>query len=464
MYRAIDQWLDEWSDSGHRSPLLLCGARQVGKTYALTALGKRRYDNCAYLNLMRDDAKQVFAAGYDARSVIENIHAFTGTRIMPGRTLIVIDEIQEVPAALTLMKAFKEETPEQHIAAAGSYMGVAYHAGRSFPVGKVDLKDMHPLTFLEFLHAVGDEALARVVEQLDMRRAELFGNRLERRLRQYLYIGGMPEAVSAFVAGDNDYEGARRVQSQLLDEYDKDFSKHITNKTLLERTRLAFDSIPAHLGRENHKFIFGHIQRGARAKDFEAAIEVITDSGLASRVYRVDKPALPLRNYRDLSAFKLYLLDVGLLGADMDVDLADVLLRNDALVEYKGAMIGQYVCQQLVASDVTPYYWSRPNAQGEVDFIVKRNGEPAPLEAKAETNVHAKSLRTMCNETGLHGYRTSIKGYREQDWLTNVPLWMVGAYFDPANDPAGSQMPSEAYLSPLSEEEKALLTGSAMKG
>ena len=461
MYRTIDRWLDAWSSSENRSPLLLCGARQVGKTYALRALGERCYDDCAYLNLMQDDAKQVFAPGYDAQAVIDNIHAFTGVRIVPGQTLIVIDEIQEVPAALTLMKAFKEDMPQQHVAAAGSYMGVAYHAGRSFPVGKIDLKDMYPLTFLEFLHAVGDESIARIVQELDIKRCELFVNRLERRLRQYLYVGGMPAVVSAFVNGGNDYTTARMIQTQLLNEYDKDFSKHITDENLLERARLAFDSIPAHLGRENHKFIFGHIQRGARAKDFESAIEVITDSGLAERVYRVDKPALPLRNYRDLSAFKLYLLDVGLLGADMDIDLADILLRNDALVEYKGAMIEQYVCQQLVATGITPYYWNRYNSQAEVDFIIKHHGMIAPLEAKAETNVHAKRLRMLCETTGLHGYRTSMKGYREQDWLTNIPLWMIGAYFNPDNDPANQNSNFENYLPPLTSHEQALLESHA---
>lgn len=460
MFRTIDHWLDEWAGGHNRSPLLLCGARQVGKTYALKALGKRRYDHCAYLNLMQEDARQVFTPGYDAQAVIDNIHAFTGVPIIPGKTLVVIDEIQEAPAAITLMKAFKEETPGQRIAAAGSYMGIAYHAGKSFPIGKVDLKDMHPMSFLEFLHAVGDAALAAVVGQLDVERAELFTNRLERRLRQYLYVGGMPAAVAAFTAGNNDYMGARAVQSQLLGEYDKDFSKHITDGRLLERARLAFDSIPAHLGRENHKFIFGHVQRGARARDFEEAIEVITDSGLANRVWRVDKPMLPLRNYRDLSAFKLYSLDVGLLGADMDIDLADVLLRNDALVEYKGAMIEQYVCQELVAAGVTPYYWSRSNAQGEVDFVVKYQGKPAPLEAKAETNVHAKSLRRLCDETGLHGYRTSMKGYREQDWLTNLPLWMVGAFFDPSREAKAQEEAFADYLPPLTDAEKALLDGS----
>lgn len=457
MFRDIDDKLNAWSKDPNRSPLVLCGARQVGKTYALRALGERRYESCAYLNLMREDAKAVFAPGYDAATVLDNIGIYTGSPVVPGRTLVVLDEIQEVPSTLSLLKAFKEETPDQHIATAGSYMGVAYHAGRSFPVGKVDLRDMHPLTFLEFLRAVGDGALADVVHDLDVEKSMVFDARLQRRLRQYLYVGGMPEAVSLFASGNGDYAAARAKQRELLTDYDRDFSKHIADSDMLGRVRLAFDSISSHLGRENHKFIFGHISKGARTKDFETAIETITDSGLATRVYRVDKPAVPLRDYRDLSSFKLYLVDVGLLGASMDVQLADVLLRNDALTEYKGAMIEQYVCQQLVAAGVTPYYWSRRDSQAEVDFMVSRDGRPAPLEAKAEVNVHAKSLRTLCADTGLHGYRSSMLGYREQDWMTNVPLWMVGAFFDPTHGSAQSPEVGEGYVKPLTKEEKALL-------
>lgn len=438
MKRDIDERLLRWSDNPRHLPLVLCGARQVGKTYALRELGRSHYDACAYVNLMNKPSQAVFEAGYDARTTLENIEVLTGVKIVPRKTLVIIDEIQEVPAALTLMKAFAEDVPDCHIAAAGSYLGLAYHAGESFPVGKVDTIDMYPMTFLEFLRACGEEPLADMVSNLDFARASLFSDRLERRLRQYYFVGGMPRVVEDFIDGGNDYAAARARQKSLLSDYDNDFSKHGMGDSRIdvERVRLAFRSIPAHLGRENHKFVFGHITQGARRSQFETAIQFIVDSGLANRVFRVDKPALPLRDYEDLSSFKLYMHDVGLLGAAMNVHARDVLLSNRALEEYKGAMTEQYVCQQLVANGGDVHYWSSGKGTAEVDFIVERDGRPAPLEVKAEENVHAKSLRTLCSDTGLHGYRSSMRGYREQDWMTNVPLWAVGPYFAPENDPA----------------------------
>lgn len=442
MKRDIADKLEAWRVSKHRRPLVLCGARQVGKTYVLKELGRTGYDSCAYINLMDESARSVFTA-YDARQVLENIAVFTGVKIVPGRTLVIIDEIQEVPEALTLMKAFAEDTPEQHIAAAGSYLGLAYHAGKSFPVGKIDSMDMYPMTFPEFLQACGQDALADIVRSLDFDRATVFADRLERLLRRYYFVGGMPQVVGEFLDGDNDYAAARSRQQALLSDYDNDFSKHKIDvpeidvpEIDVERVRLAFRSIPSQLGRENHKFVFGHIAQGARRSQYETAIQFIVDSGLAHRVYRIRKPQLPLRDYEDLSAFKLYMHDVGLLGAAMDVNARDVLLANTAFEEYKGAMTEQYVCQQLAATGRNPYYWTSGKGTAEVDFVVQYDSRPAPLEVKAEENVHAKSLRMLCNDTGLHGYRTSMRGYREQDWLTNVPLWAVGAYFDPVNDPA----------------------------
>ncbi|NMM93706.1 ATP-binding protein [Bifidobacterium oedipodis] len=438
MKRTIDETLLRWSRNPKHLPLVLCGARQVGKTYALQNLGRAHYDSCAYINLMSESARAVFDAGYNAARTLENISVFTGVKITPGRTLIIIDEIQEVPAALTLMKAFAEETPEQHIAAAGSYLGLAYHAGQSFPVGKVDTIDMYPLTFLEFLSASGEEALSEIVENLDFDRMNIFSDRLERMLRRYYFVGGMPRAVTDFLEGDNDYIAARTRQTALLSDYDNDFSKHglPTPGVDVERVRLAFRSIPSHLGRENHKFVFGHIAQGARRAQYDTAIQFIVDSGLAHRVYRVSKPQLPLRDYEDLSSFKLYMHDIGLLGAAMNVHARDVLLSNKAFEEYKGAMTEQYVCQQLVANGQTPYYWSSGKGTAEVDFVLERDGSPAPLEVKAEENVHAKSLQLLCKDTSLHGFRSSMRGYRVENWMTNIPLYAVGPYFNPKNDPA----------------------------
>lgn len=438
MKRDVMARLEAWRVSRHRRPLVLCGARQVGKTYVLKELGRTQYESSAYVNLMEGAAKSIFASNYDARQTLENIEVFTGVRIVPGRTLVIIDEIQEVPAALTLMKAFSEDMPEQHIAAAGSYLGLAYHAGESFPVGKIDSMDMYPLTFMEFLRACGQDAIADIVESMDFERADVFAERLERLLRRYYFVGGMPQVVNEFLDGNNDYAAARERQLALLSDYGNDFSKHRMDDPGLdvERVRLAFRSMPSQLGRENHKFIFGHIAPGARRTQYETAIQFIVDSGLANRVYRVNKVQLPLRDYEVLSAFKLYMHDVGLLGAAMAVNARDVLLSNAVFEEYKGAMTEQYVCQQLVAAGRLPYYWTSGKGTAEVDFVVQYDGRPAPLEVKAEENVHAKSLRLLCSQTGLHGYRSSMKGFREQDWVTNVPLWAVGAYFNPSNDPA----------------------------
>ena len=427
MERDIGLTLEKWARSKRRLPLVLCGARQVGKTYVLQDLGCRAFSSCAYVNFMSDDARAVLEGGYDARRILANIEVLTHTHIVPGKTLVVLDEIQEAPGILPLMKAFAEDTPECHVAAAGSYLGIAYHAGESFPVGKVQLLDMHPASFLEFLGAVGEKDLEAIVRSLDFSRTAPFENRLRRLLREYLYVGGMPAAIVAFAQGNNDYQAARAIQQSLLTQYDRDFSKHPAPREV-ERIRLAFDSIPAHLGRENHKFVFGHIARGARAREYETAIQWIVDCGLATRVYRVSKPTRPLKFYRDLSAFKLYMLDVGLLGAAMELDARDILLSDSGLEEYRGAMTEQYVCQQLVAQGVAPYYWTS-GATAEVDFVVGHKGTVVPIEVKAQENLRARSLRVLCDKYDVRGMRTSLSGFREQDWMTNVPLWAIGAYF-----------------------------------
>ena len=431
MRRDIAKKLLSWKQSKQRKPLVLCGARQVGKTYSLMAFGEEHYDEIAYINFFDEDAAAVLRSGYNAKQILSDIRIYTGTTLKPGKTLIVLDEIQEQPQTLALMKDFCENTPEHHIVSAGSYLGISHHAGVSFPVGKVNLLDMYPLSFLEFLSASGDQALAEeVLVPLDFKRMAQFSKKLERKLRQYFYIGGMPEVVAEFINSDDDFVHARNLQKDLLQVYDKDFSKYADNRSA-ERMRLAFDSISAHLGRENHKFVFGHIAKGARARDYETAVQSIVDSGLAARVYRLAKVAKPLKFYRDLSAFKLYLHDVGLLGCALETDLKDVILSNNAFEEYRGAMTEQYVCQQLIAGGNTPYYWSAQKGSAEVDFVVMKGKEPAPLEVKAEENLRSKSLRMLCEKTGLHGYRASMSDYREQEWMTNIPLWAVGTYFAP---------------------------------
>ena len=428
MERSIDRRLDEWAKDVDRLPLVLCGARQVGKTYALKKLGGRRFASCAYVNFMDEGSRAVLEGGYDAKRLIANLGIYARIDVNPQDTLIVLDEIQEAPEILPLMKTLAEDAPEYHVASAGSYLGIAYHAGKSFPVGKVEMLDMHPLDFLEFLDAVGEGPLADTVRALDFDVMDAFSDRLERLLREYYLVGGMPKAVVEFVENNKSFNAARAVQRSLLTQYDRDFSKHPNAKDV-ERIRLAFDSIPAHLGRENHKFVFGHIAKGARAREYDTAIQWIVDSGLATRVYRAEKLASPLKFYRDLSAFKLYLPDVGLLSCAMEIEPADVILSNKALTEFRGALTEQYVCQQLIAHDITPYYWSS-QATAEIDFAITSRGNVIPIEVKAEENLKSKSLKLACSKFGLHGIRTSMSGYREQDWMTNIPLWAIGSFFN----------------------------------
>lgn len=425
--RNVQTTLMQWSTSSSRRPLVLRGARQVGKTHALRLLGKQCYRSCAYVNLFDEEAQSALRGAGSPQMLLDSVEAYTGVRVREDETLLVIDEIQEIPALLTMLKSFKEMMPRIHVAAAGSYLGLAQHEGISFPVGAVETVIMRPMSFLEFLDAVGDGVLAKHIEKLDFAFLGGFADRLDRRVRQYCYVGGMPAAVAAFV--NDGYEASRDMQTALLSDYDMDFSKHPQAGGDVERVRLAFASIPTHLARENHKFVFGHIAKGARSAQYESAIQKIVDSGLATRVFKVTKPALPLRACQDLSSFKLYMHDVGLLSAAMAVEPADLILADTALTEFRGALTEQYVCQQLVSEGIEPNYWSTENSSGEVDFIFRHDGAVIPLEVKAGIERQAKSLRWLCGKFGLHGYRTSMRGYREQDWLTNVPLWAVGAFF-----------------------------------
>ncbi|QOL33139.1 ATP-binding protein [Bifidobacterium eulemuris] len=425
--RDVQSALLRWSTSPSRRPLVLRGARQVGKTHVLRMLGQGHYRSCAYVNLFDVSAKSALSGAGSAQILLDSVEAYTGVRVREDETLLIIDEIQEIPALLTMLKSFKEQLPRIHIAAAGSYLGLAQHEGTSFPVGAVETMVMRPMSFLEFLDATGDDVLARHIEDLDFGFLEGFADRLDRRVRQYCYVGGMPAAVDAFL--NDGYQAARDIQTGLLSDYDMDFSKHPQAGGDVERVRLAFASIPTHLARENHKFVFGHIAKGARSVQYESAIQKIVDSGLATRVFKVTKPALPLRAYQDLSAFKLYMHDVGLLAAAMAVEPADLILADTALTEFRGALTEQYVCQQLVSEGVDPSYWATDNSSGGVDFIFRHGGAVIPLEVKAGVERQAKSLRWLCGKFGLRGYRTSLRGYREQDWMTNVPLWAVGAFF-----------------------------------
>ncbi|MBQ4282723.1 MAG: ATP-binding protein [Lachnospira sp.] len=422
---AIEQ-LKQWKERKNRKPLILKGARQVGKTWLMKEFGKTHFKYTAYVNFDNNERMaEVFAGDYNIERILMAINIETGVKIVPEETLIIFDEIQENPKAIAALKYFCEEAPEYAVIAAGSLLGVAIHKGVSFPVGKVDTLELNPLSFREFLLAVGQEGLVGLIDDMDWSLIETFKDKYIDWLKKYYYIGGMPEIVASFVE-DNDFAEVRRLQKRIIEMYESDFSKHTTENEL-PRIRMVWNSIPMQLAKENKKFFFGKIREGARAKDFEIAIEWLLDCGLIKKVYNVSKPAMPLKAYTEFSAFKLYLLDVGLLAAMSDLDARTILEGNSIFVEFKGALTEQYVLQQLIAdTEYTPYYYTETKSEGEIDFLVQKGSQVVPVEVKAEENLRAKSLKVYCDKfKPEYAVRTSMSGYREQDWMVNVPLYAV---------------------------------------
>ncbi len=417
-----------WKRSPGRKPLILNGARQVGKTWLLKRFGEDHFDQLLYFNCEGNDVlKAVFEVDFSIERIVRSLLGLSGaTAIDPERTLIVFDEVQEAPRVLTSLKYFCEDAPEYFVACAGSLLGIALHEGASFPVGKVQTLGIYPLTFEEFLGATPEAGLLPLLQACDWSTIDGLKLKYADLLRQYLYVGGMPEAVQAYL--DEGYVAARTVQRRLLDDYERDFSKHLSERET-EKVRLAWQSAASQMARENdsNRFIFSRIAPGARARDYETAIQWLIDAGMLLKVNRVTKAAMPLRFYEDVSSFKLYLLDVGLYGSLLNVGVEAVLEGSRIFSEGKGALTEQYVCQQLAAVlDSPPCYWSaRGAAQAEVDFLAQVDEEIMPIEVKAEESLRAKSLRLLCERTGLHGYRFSMSSYREQDWMTNLPLYAV---------------------------------------
>ena len=427
MERQLMSKLIEWKGGRKRKPVIINGARQTGKTWLLKEFGAKSFANLAYVNFDNNKAMaMLFEEGYDIPRLLTGIQAETGERIVEGETLIIFDEIQECPKALTSLKYFRENAPNQMIAAAGSLLGLSVHHGTGYPVGNVTTLDLYPLNFREFLDAVGEQPLRELIDANDASAISAFTSKIVPLLRQYYLVGGMPEAASAFaqsgILGD-----AREVQEQILFDYRRDISKHLTAAET-EFTLAAWDSIPAHLGQENKKFVFGHIEKGARARDYRAAITWLTEAGLALRVRRVSKPGIPLSAYVDESAFKLFSLDIGLLAAMSGLDANSVISGGKAFTEFKGALTEQFVCQQL-ASDcgLHPFYWSAENSRGEIDFIVQDDGDIYPIEVKAAENLRSRSLRAF-NEKyeAMSPRRFSLSGYRDEGWMRNVPLFAIG--------------------------------------
>lgn len=424
--RALMDELVNWKDRPHRKPLILNGARQVGKTWLLQEFGRTQFGNVAYVNLDDNPAmKEQFELGYDIDRIVSAIQFETGQVVQDGDTLVILDEIQECPKALTSLKYFCEKRPGLAVAAAGSLLGLTVHEGSGYPVGKVNTLDLHPLSFREFLSATGNGNLVELLGTNDAELISSFSSRFVPLLRQYYYVGGMPEAVSSFLERGL-LEDARAVQEQILLDYERDISKHLS-RTETEYTLAAWESIPSHLGRENKKFVFGHIAEGARARNYRSGITWLTHAGIAVRVPRISKPDVPLRSYADLAAFKLFLLDVGLLGAMVQLGKEAVIGGSAIFEEFKGALTEQYVCQQLIAEcGLAPYYWSAENSSGEIDFLVQDGSDVFAMEVKAEENLRSKSLRAFKQaHPGVNAVRFSLSGYREQNWMRNVPLYAV---------------------------------------
>lgn len=426
MKRHIMEGLISWKNSKSRKPLIIRGARQVGKTWLMLEFGKNEYENVAYVNLESSTAiRSVFQTDFNTNRIIQAIQIETGIRINPAKTLIILDEIQEAERAITSLKYFQENAPEYHIICAGSLLGVALHNHTSFPVGKVEFIDLHPLNFIEYLQAVGKQGLVDALYSGDWVLITSFKDQYIRHLKQYYFVGGMPEPVSRF-SEESDMEAVREIQRQILTAYELDFSKHAPTE-IVPRIRMLWNSIPAQLAKENKKFIYGVIRQGARAKEYELAMSWLIDCGLINKVSRVSKPSIPLKGYSDEGAFKLYIVDTGMLAAMSNLDVRTILDGNRIFQEFKGALTEQYVLQQLITikgSDV--HYWTSESSRAEVDFVVQYDGRVFPIEVKAEENLKAKSLRVYSEKFQPEiAIRSSMSDFRKEDWLINLPLYAI---------------------------------------
>lgn len=426
MYRSAMEQLNKWKQKTNKKPLIIRGARQVGKTWLMKEFGKTAYEKAVYINFDNNpQMKELFSLDMRIDRIIMGIELYVGHKISPHNTLLIFDEVQEVPKALSSLKYFNETAPEYQIVCAGSLLGIALHQGTSFPVGKVEFMDLYPLSFTEFMRAMGKEQFVDLLDKGDFEMATMFRQDYVDLLKYYYYVGGMPEVVQSFV-DNRDFNEAREIQERILAAYEQDFSKHAPNE-VVPRIRMLWNSIPAQLTKENKKFIYGIIKEGARAKDYETALMWLTDCGLVHKVYRVTAPSIPPKAYEDLKAFKLFLADVGLLGCMVRLNQSVLLDRNELFKEFKGALTEQYVLQQLkTVKGVDTYYWTNDRGNAEIDFLIDTGNEIVPIEVKAETNLKAKSLKTFCEKYNPKmAIRTSMTDYKQEDWLLNLPLWAV---------------------------------------
>jgi len=426
MERILMNDLIEWKANKRRKPLILWGARQVGKTWLMKEFGKRFYQNTVYISFYNNKRMaDVFEQDYDTGRIIDTIETLNHVKIDPENTLIIFDEAQAAPKVVESLKYFCEDAPEYHVIAAGSLLGVAMHEGVSFPVGKVDELHLYPMNFREFLYASGEDRLASYLKDPSDLKLRDFAGEYREYLKKYMCIGGMPEVVALYLE-NGDLDEVRELQNNIISQYEGDFGKHAGAREL-PRIRMVWQSIPMQLSKENRKFFFGQIRKGARQKEFELAIQWLTDSGLVYKVNKVSKPGIPLKSYVDFSSFKLFMLDVGLLGAMSELDPAVILEGNDIFVEFKGALTEQYVLQQLISdTNYTPYYYSGDKSTYKTDFLIQKGNGIVPVEVKVETNLRSKSLKVFCGMfTPQEAVRLSASDYIDQGWMKNIPLWAV---------------------------------------
>ncbi len=423
--KAYDD-LIEWKNSEHHKPLIIKGARQTGKTWLMKAFGKGEYQNTAYFNFENNQRlRQIFKENLDIGQIITSLQIESSQNIVPGETLIIFDEIQEVPSAITSLKYFQEEAPSHHIIAAGSLLGVAMHPEASFPVGKISFLQLNPFTFSEFLNAMGENELNELMENGEWKIVSAFSSKLIHLLKHYYFTGGMPEVVANYVQHQN-FSECRTIQNNILQTYEQDFSKHAPLE-IVPRLRMVWNAIPAQLAKENRKFIYGQLKKGGRAKEFELAIQWLADAGLIHKIHRVSKLGIPLSAYQDFNAFKLFSHDVGLLAAMAQLDAKTILEGNTLFEEFKGALSEQYVMQQLNAIKyLNIFYYTSESSNSEIDFIVQLQNKVVPVEVKASENLQSKSLRFFhLKFRPERSVRTSTSDFRVDDWLTNIPLYSI---------------------------------------
>ncbi len=424
MKRFAMKQLEAWKDSPRRKPLIIEGARQVGKTWLVEEFASTHYKNFVKINFEEQVyLRDFFKTDFDTERILTAIKAATHQEIIPGETLIFLDEIQDAENGLTSLKYFCENAPEQHIIVAGSLLGIELHRDTSFPVGKVRFMTLRPMSFLEFLLAMGEEGLEKMIELEDWANIELFASKLKELLKLYYYVGGMPEAVLEFIES-RDFDEVREIQKGILKSYDYDFSKHAPAE-VVPRIRQVWNSLPAQLSKENRKFIYGLVKEGARAREYEAALQWLIDGGLVYKICNVSAPRIPLKSYQDDSAFKLFAVDVGLLGAMASLDSETIVEGNRIFTEFKGALTEQYALQELILHH-EPFYFAKPNSQLEIDFLIQEKGNVIPIEVKAEENLRARSLRQfVADYSPKDAYRLSMSNYRKEEWMVNIPLYAV---------------------------------------